>query len=149
MCTHVKKMTEISSNIQALYAEAVEVSNAAEAFDDLVDFDTTSEFVHKIQATQKELIAHIVSLMEPAVLSAAASGAKHADVYTFKGSALFGEYNILFMLFGGVEQDRREQLAQFGFQGCYDTLMHTLLPFYIKHTWDRSTNDNIISVFWE
>jgi hypothetical protein len=135
--------------MDALYSEAVEVSNAAEAFDDLVDFESTTEFVEKIQVAQKELIAHIASLVEPEVISAAASGSKHADVFTFKGAELFGGYNILFMLFGGVEQDRREQLAQFGFQGCYPDMLHALRPFYVKHSWERSTNDNTITVFWE
>jgi hypothetical protein len=119
------------------------------AFDDLVDFESTSEFVEKIQAAQKELIAHIVSIAEPAVISAAASGAKSADLFTFKGSELFADYNILFMLFGGVEQDRREQLAQFGFEGCYQDLLQALSPFYVKHHWERATNNNNITVFWE
>jgi hypothetical protein len=134
---------------QALYAEAVEVSAAAEAFEDLVEFESTSLFVEKIQSVQKELIAHIASLVEPAVISAAASGAKHVDVFTFKGAELFGGYNILFNLFGGIEHDRREQLAQFGFYGCYEDLLQALQPFYVKHSWDRSNNVNTIAVHWE
>ena len=136
-------------SLAALYTEAVEVSAAAVAFEDLVDFESTSEFVEKIQAAQKELIAHIVSIAEPAVISAAASGAKHADLFTFKGNELFADYNVLFMLFGGVEQDRREQLGQFGFYGCYEDLLQALSPFYVKHHWERATNKNSISVFWE
>jgi hypothetical protein len=137
------------STLSALYAEAVQVSAAAAAFEDLVEFESTSLFVEKIQAVQKELIAHIVSLVEPAVISAAASGAKHVDVFTFKGAELFGGYNILFNLFGGIEQDRREQLGQFGFQGCYSDLLQALQPFYVKHSWERATNNNTITVFWE
>ena len=135
--------------LSALYNEAVAVSNAAEVFDHLVEFDTTNEFVENIQKVQRALIAHVSSLMEPAVISAAASGAKYADVFTFKGGDLYEGYNILFMLFGGVEQERRDQLAQYGFQGCYNDLVQALAPFYVKHTWERATNDNIITVFWE
>ena len=135
--------------LTALYNEAVEVSNAAEVFDHLVEFDTTSEFVENIQKVQRALIAHVSSLMEHAVIAAAASGAKQADVFTFKGADLFEGYNVLFMLFGGVEHERREQLAQYGFSGCYNDLVQAIAPFYVKHTWCRATNDNIISVFWE
>jgi hypothetical protein len=135
--------------LTALYNEAVEVSNAAEVFDHLVEFDTTSEFVENIQGVQRSLIAHVSSLMEHAVIAAAASGAKQADVFTFKGADLFEGYNVLFMLFGGVEHERREQLAQYGFSGCYNDLVQAIAPFYVKHTWCRASNDNVISVFWE
>lgn len=135
--------------LTSLYNEAVEVSNAAEAFDHLVDFDTTVEFVENIQKAQRDLIVKISSLMEPAVIAAAASGAKFADIFSFKGGDLHEGYNILFMLFGGVEQERRDQLEQYGFHGCFNDLVQSLFPFYIKHSWDRATNDNIISVFWE
>jgi hypothetical protein len=135
--------------LTTLYNEAVEVSNAAEVFDHLAEFDTTSEFVENIQEVQRSLIAHVSSLMEHVVIAAAASGAKQADVFTFKGADLFEGYNVLFMLFGGVEHERREQLAQYGFQGCYNDLVQALIPFYVKHTWERATNDNVISVFWE
>ncbi|AGE58016.1 hypothetical protein PBCVNW6652_472L [Paramecium bursaria Chlorella virus NW665.2] len=135
--------------LTALYNEAVVVSNAAEAFDHLVEFDTTVEFVENIQNAQRDLIVKISSLMEPAVIAAAASGAKFADIFTFKGGDLHEGYNILFMMFGGVEQERRDQLEQYGFHGCFNDLVQALAPFYVKHSWDRATNDNTISVFWE
>jgi hypothetical protein len=137
------------TDFQALYREAVDVSNAAEAFEDLVDFETTTMFVEKIQAAQKKFVEHVCSAVEEKVISAAASGAKHTEIFTFQGADLFEGFNILFMLFGGVEQERRDQLAQFGFKGCFEELMQTVSPFYLKHTWLRSMNENMITLHWE
>jgi hypothetical protein len=135
--------------MQALYAEAVEVSQAAQAFEDLVEFDSTVEFVEKIQIAQKNLIAHILSLTEPAVISAATSGSKYATVYEFGGNDLFEGFSTLFMLFGGIDQERRDQLGQYGFDGCYSALTYALSPFYVKHSWDRASHTNSITLFWE
>ena len=137
------------ANIQSLYTEAVTVSNAAEAFASLVDFDSTKIFVEEVQKAQKSLVEHILSLAEAEVISAAAAGLKYATIFEFKGSDLHEDFNILFMLFGGVEQERRDQLAQFGFGGCYEELMNRVAPFYVKHSWDRATNNNSITLFWE
>ena len=137
------------TNFKTLYAEAVGVSNAAEAFASLVDFDSTKLFVEEVQKAQDSLIEHILSYAESEVISAAAAGLKYATIFEFKGSDLHEDFNILFQLFGGVEQDRRDHLEQFGFSGCYETLMKRVAPFYVKHSWDRATNNNTITLFWE
>jgi hypothetical protein len=137
------------ANFRELYAEAVCVSNAAESFASLVDFESTQLFVEKVQKAQESLVEHILSSAEAEVISAAAAGMKYATIFDFKGSDLHEEFNILFMLFGGAEQERRDQLAQFGFSGCYEELAHRVAPFYIKHSWDRATNNNSITLFWE
>jgi len=136
-------------NFKTLYAEAVGVSNAAEAFASLVDFDSTKLFVEEVQKAQESLVEHILSHAEAEVISAAAAGLKYATIFEFKGSDLHEDFNILFMLFGGVEQDRRDHLSQFGFSGCYEELMNRAAPFYVKHSWDRATNNNTITLFWE
>ncbi|AGE55558.1 hypothetical protein ATCVMN08101_178L [Acanthocystis turfacea Chlorella virus MN0810.1] len=137
------------ANFPSLYTEAVTVSNAAEAFSSLVEFDSTKLFVEKAQKAQESLVEHIVSLAEAEVISAAAAGLKYATIFDFKGSDLHEDFNILFLLFGGVEQERREQLGQFGFSGAYEELMKLVAPFYVKHHWDRATNGNSIILFWE
>lgn len=137
------------ANFNSLYNEAVTVSNAAEAFADLVEFESTKIFVENVQKVQKNLIEHIISTVEENVIQAATSGFKYVDIFKFKGSELFEDYNVLFMLFGGAEAERREQLGQYGFQGCFEELMKRVSPFYIKHSWDRATNDNILTLFWE
>ena len=53
-----------SPNMFTLYAEAVEVSNAAEAFEDLREFEETTLFVEKITKAQNMLIDHIVKESE-------------------------------------------------------------------------------------
>ncbi|AGE56303.1 hypothetical protein PBCVNEJV1_457R [Paramecium bursaria Chlorella virus NE-JV-1] len=140
----IRKMSLID-----LYNEAIEVSNAAEVFDHLVDFDTTTKFVEDIQVAQKKLISHVLELVETTVISEAASGSKSATIFRFLGADLFEGFNILFMLFGGVEQERRDQLAQYGFCGCYEDLVKSLSPFYVRHSWNRATNENTISIYWE
>ena len=137
------------TNFQSLYIEAVDVSNSADAFAALVDFETTKLFVEEVQKAQESLVEHILSSAEAEVISAAAAGLKYATIFEFKGSDLHEDFNILFMLFGGVEQDRRDHLEQFGFSGCYEKLMKRVAPFYIKHAWDRATNNNTITLFWE
>lgn len=137
------------TDFKSLYHEAVTVSNAAEAFADLVEFETTKLFVENVQKTQKKLVDHILTDVEDKVISAAAAGLKYADVFEFKGNELFEEYNILFMIFGGAEQERREQLGQYGFAGCFEELLRRVAPFYLKHTWNRETNNNTLTLFWE
>jgi hypothetical protein len=137
------------TNFKTLYAEAVGVSNAAEAFASLVDFDSTKIFVEEVQKAQKSLVEHNLSHAESEVISAAAAGLKYASIFEFKGSDLHEDFNILFMLFGGAEQERRDHLEQFGFHGVYEELMNRVAPFYIKHSWDRATNNNTITLFWE
>jgi len=137
------------TNFKTLYAEAVGVSNAAEAFASLVDFDSTKIFVEEVQKAQEALVEHILSHAEAEVISAAAAGLKYATIFEFKGSDLHEDFNILFMLFGGVEQERRDHLEQFGFHGVYEELMNRVAPFYIKHSWDRATNGNSITLYWE
>ncbi|AGE50085.1 hypothetical protein ATCVCanal1_159L [Acanthocystis turfacea Chlorella virus Canal-1] len=137
------------TNFSELYTEAVEVSNAADSFASLVEFETTKLFVEEVQKAQASLVEHILSCAETEVIAAAAAGLKYATVFEFKGSDLHEDFNILFQLFGGAEQERRDQLAQFGFSGCYEELMKRVSPFYVKHSWDRATNNNSITLFWE
>ena len=47
-------------NMFNLYTEAVEVSNAAEAFEDLREFEETTLFVEKITKAQVMLVDHIL-----------------------------------------------------------------------------------------
>lgn len=140
------------TNFNSLYNEAITVSNAAEAFADPVDFESTNIFVKNVQKVQKKLIEYIVSSVEENVIQAASS--KYIDIFKFKGSELFEDYNIPFMMFGTPfmlfeEAERREQLDKYGFQGCFDELGKRLSPFYLKHSWDRATNDHIITLFWK
>lgn len=78
-------MSSSPSNMFALYAEAVEISNAAEAFEDLREFEETTLFVEKITKAQVLLVEHIMEAAEKIVIEAAASGSKSAVVYTFRG----------------------------------------------------------------
>ena len=135
--------------MNALYAEAVEVSNAASAFEDLREFDETVKFVEKIQNAQSLLLDHILKGIEKPVIEAAASGAKYTTVFEFKGAELFEGHSILFMLLGGAEHDRRAQLDQFGFEPLKETLTQKLKPFGVHHLWEKATNSNSIALYWE
>jgi len=139
----------MSTNLFSLYAEAVEVSNAAQAFEDLVEFDETSLFVENITKAQTNLVDHILEAAEKAVIEAAASGAKNTVVFNFRGADVFEGFSILFMLLGGVEYDQKVRLGNYGFEPAMDKLNNAVRPFDLRHTWDRSTNLNSIVLIWE
>jgi len=136
-------------NLFALYTEAVEVSNAAEAFEDLREFEETTLFVEKITKAQNMLIDHIAKESEKIVIEAAASGAKSAVVYTFRGADVFEGFSILFMMLGGVEYEQKVRLDNYGFEPALKKLTAAVSPFSIRHTWDRASNENSIILIWE
>ena len=131
------------TNLFALYAEAVEISNAAEAFEE------TTLFVEKITKAQALLVEHIMEASEKIVIEAAASGAKSAVVYTFRGADVFEGFSTLFMMLGGVEYEQKVRLDNYGFQPALKQLTDAVSPFSLRHTWDRSTNTNSIVLIWE
>jgi len=132
-----------------LYKEAVEVSNAAAAFDDLCEFDAMTALVSKVQEAQLLLQEHIMSLVEKSVLEAAASGAKSAEILSFSGADLFEGHSILFMLLGGADREFREKITDYGFEPLMDKLWHSLKPFRLEHYWERVTNKNSLMLHWE
>lgn len=137
------------TNIQALYAEAVEVSNAADAFETEREFDETVIFVEKISKVQELFVEHVVGLSEKIVIEAAASGSKHAVIYTFRGADVFEGFNILFMLLGGPEYEQRSRLENFGFTPLFDRLQSVFSPFVLRRSWERSTNENSLILHWK
>ena len=134
--------------IADLYAEAVEVSNAATAFEDHREFDVMTQFIEKIQKAQGMLLDHILEEIEKPVVEAASSGAKSAVVFTFKGSDMFEGHSILFMLLGGTEDDKY-CLVQYDFEPLLQRLKNAVKPFGIRHVWEKATNDNFIVLYWE
>lgn len=136
-------------NMFNLYNEAVEVSNAAEAFEDLREFEETTLFVEKITKAQVMLVDHILEAAEKIVIEAAASGAKSSVVYKFRGADVFEGFSILFMMLGGVEYEQKVRLDNYGFQPALKQLTNAVSPFSLRHTWDRASNENSIILIWE
>ena len=134
--------------VAELYAECVEVSNAAAAFDDLREFDELTSFVSKIQRAQELLLEHILSGVRQRVIEAAAGGAKSGEILKFKGGDLFEDVSILFMLMGGGDQARREQLEEYGFVPLIAKLHQTFQPFALHHFWCKATNENSLTLHW-
>ena len=132
----------------ALYNTAVEVSNAAVAFDDLCEFDEMTTLVSNVQYAQTLLQEHILGLVEKSVMEAAASGAKSANVFTFTGSDLFEGHSILFMLLGGADIEFREKIAHYGFEPLIGKLYQAVKPFVLRHNWCRVTNKNTLILSW-
>lgn len=137
------------SNMRALYAEAVEISNAAEAFEDLREFEETSLFVENITKAQVMLVDHILEIAEKIVIEAAASGAKSSVVYKFRGADVFEGFSILFMMLGGNEYEQKVRLDNYGFEPALKKLTEAISPFSLRHTWDRASNINSITLIWE
>ena len=136
-------------NVSELFSEAVEVSKAADAFDDLVEFDETTDFVSRASAAQEVLFNEIMESLHDIVLTAASGGNKSAELLKFRGSDLYDGFSILFLLFGGVDHERRDQLEHFGFRHIFQKLKETLRPFVIEHYWCKATNFNYITVYWD
>lgn len=138
-----------STNMFALYTEAVEISNAAEVFENLREFDDTTLFVEKITKAQVMFVDHILEVAEKIIVETAASGAKSSVVYTFRGADVFEGFSILFMMLGGVEYEQKVRLDNYGFEPVLEKLTAAVYPFSLRHTWDRATNENSIILHWE
>ena len=95
------------------------------------------------------MIEHILEAAEKIVIEAAASGAKSSVVYTFRGADIFEGFSILFMMLGGVEYEQKVRLENYGFEPALKKLTDAVSPFTMRHTWDRASNTNSITLIWE
>jgi hypothetical protein len=134
--------------MEELYTEAVTVSNAARSFDDLVEFDEMTDFVSRVTAAQDHLFETILSSVNDVVISAAAGGCKSAELLKFRGSDLFDDFSILFMLLGGADHERCSQLHHYGFSPLILKLKTHLYPFAVEHTWDKANHYNYVNLHW-
>lgn len=135
-------------SIIELHAEAVAVTQAAVIHETQREIEETAKFVDSVRMEQNALSAALVDKLESVVIPAAAGGFSSADILTFKGGDMFGEYSILFLLLGGHDQDRRRELEFMGFEPLIGRLRRTLRPFDLQHVWDRETNWNKLVVAW-
>ena len=136
-------------DVKALFDEARVVSRAAELFQAENDFQRTHDFVEQIQAAQKKLSDTIFETLEDKVLSAAAGGYTDATILEFKGGDLFEGLSLLFLILGGHDIERRQDLEIHGFVPFLKKLKDAVRPFVLVHEWDRETNANKLIVRWD
>jgi hypothetical protein len=53
------------------------------------------------------------------------------------------------MMLGGVEYEQKVRLDNYGFEPALKKLTDAVSPFALRHTWERSTNENSIVMIWE
>lgn len=135
-------------DVKALFDEARVVSRAAELFQAENDFQRTHEFVEQIRETQTKLLDDILKDLEHKVLAAAAGGYTDATILEFKGGDLYDNLSLLFLLLGGHDLERRQELESHGFVPFIKTLKDAVRPFSLSHDWDRETNMNKLVVRW-
>ena len=135
-------------DVKALFDEAKIVSRAAELFQAENDFQKTHEFAEQIRDAQDRLLDSILGSLHDKVLAAAAGGYTDATILEFKGGDLFDGLSLLFLLLGGHDFERRQELESHGFVPFLKTLKDALRPFSLSHDWDRETNANRLVVAW-
>lgn len=135
-------------DVKALFEEAKAVSVAAGQFQFESEFERTHQFVEQASASQRSLMATIFESFEKTVLSAAAGGYTDATILEFKGGDTFEDLSILFLLLGGHDMERRQDLEIHGFVPFLKTLKDAVAPFALVHEWDRETNANRLVVKW-
>lgn len=135
-------------DVRALHAEAVEVSRAAEQFEHDNAHKDLEAHAARATAARERLEADILAELESRVIPAAAGGHRDAVVYEFKGGAAYDDFSVVFLLLGGDDRQRREELRAFGFEPMIVTLRRRLRPFGLRHVWDKETNGNVLVVTW-
>lgn len=135
-------------NMQALFDEAKIVSNAADQFQFQSEFEQTQRFVEQAKLAQDKLLASVLESIEKTVLSAAAGGYTDATILEFKGGDMFEDLSMLFLLLGGHDLERRQDLEIHGFVPFLKVLKDAVSPFTLTHLWDRETNANKLIVQW-
>ncbi len=135
-------------DVKALFDEARTVSSAAEQFKFESEFERTHLFVEQTKAAQLKMLTTIFESFEKTVLSAAAGGYTDATILEFKGGDTFEDLSILFLLLGGHDPERRQDLEIHGFVPFLKTLKDAVAPFTLVHEWDRETNANRLIVKW-
>ena len=139
----------MADSLARLYAEATEISNAAEAFYDLTEFDETSDFVTRVSYAQEILYKQLLESVPDVVVKAASGGAKSAELLMFRGNDLVEGFSTLFLLLGGNDHENRNRLEHYGFEPLIGKLYEALKPFHLEHRWDRTTNYNYLDIYWE
>lgn len=135
-------------DMQALFKEAKLVSSEAERFQLESEFEKTQRFVEHAQAVQHKLMTNVLESFEKTVLSAAAGGYTDATIFEFRGGDMFEDLSLLFLLLGGHDLERRQDLEIHGFVPFLKTLKDAVSPFVLVHEWVRETNGNKLVVKW-
>jgi hypothetical protein len=135
-------------NFKKLFDEAVEISNAADSFETLKDFEQTNALVNKMQEVQEHIFNHIMFCTEPLVTNAAAGGNKYADIFEFSGGDITEKFSTLFLVLGGPDRDRLAHLAEHGFSPLMYRLTETVRPFALEHIWNKIDNSNVLRLHW-
>lgn len=138
--------TQVDMN--ALFEEAKVVSDAADHFHFQSEFERTHNFVEQAKAAQDKLLKSVLETFEKTVLSAAAGGYTDATILEFKGGDMFEDLSMLFLLLGGHDLERRQDLEVHGFVPFLKVLKDAVSPFTLVHAWDRETNGNRLIVQW-
>lgn len=134
--------------MRKVHREAVEVSLAAREFEHLLAQEDLETHAKRATIARQTLEDLIVAGLETAVVPAAAGGHRDAVVYEFKGGAVHEDFSVVFLLLGGDDRQRRDELRAVGFEPLIVTLRRRLRPFGLEHVWNKETNANSLIASW-
>lgn len=136
------------AQVEALHRQAREITDAADLFAEMTSHEELEAYVDRAIRARESLESSILAGLEAKVVPAAAGGNRHAIVYEFKGGQVHDDFSTLFLLLGGDDRERREELRAHGFEPMITTLPRKVQPFRLLHKWDKETNANLMMVTW-
>jgi len=141
-------------NLKDLYAEAVAttwdaVSRAVRQADQAREAELRA-MGERLRAEQDRLFQIIMRAVPEAVRDAARAGRRVAVVLRFMGADKLDEFCYLYMLKGPYNTEERAEMRQMGVKPLLQRLRQELQPagFGVYHAWQRSTNENVLTVTW-
>lgn len=136
--------------LAALCAEARALAAAAV---ERVETDAAAELAataERMRAESDALGAEVLRRVPAAVRAAAAQGRRVATLLRFQGPDKFREFCYLYLLKGPVAAGQRAEMKRAGVAPLLPGLTRELRAagFCLHHAWQRSTNDNAITLTW-
>lgn len=137
-------------DFRALYADAVRITESAVRQAEEDEEARLRDAGARLRAEQDRLHALVVSAIPEAVTFAASQGRRVATVLTFDGGDKFGEFCYLYMLKGPYKHEHRQEMRAMGASPLMGRIRDALsgTGFRLHHSWQRATNENILSVSW-
>ena len=139
-----------SDALRALARRALELTNAAVT---RVEEDRVAALAAtgaRMRAEQDILFKQVMCSLPAAVCDAASAGRRTAHLRHFAGGDLLAEFSVLYMLKGPHNKDDRAEMRAMGVKPLMGRLrnMLTSAGFGLHLSWQRATNQNLLSVTW-
>lgn len=137
-------------DLRALYQEATSLTWDAVRAEEVSREQELAATGQRLRAEQDKLYEIVMLALPGAVRAAASQGQRVATLLRFGGSDKLDEFCFLYMLKGPHNPEHRAEMKAMGCRPLLQRLRTKLQAagFGVHHAWQRSTNDNALSVSW-